>query len=631
MKALLRRLCALLCICALLITPASALSVENALDLLEQTYVNDIPARAYDAETLEELFAVIGDPYTYYMTEQEYQSFLSSVEGDTTVTGIGAAILYTEDGILLDSILPGGGAEAAGLVAGDLIIAIEGVSCANADASHRAQLLGQEGSVVHLSVRHADGSVRDYALTRRTLELHNTTVTAKDGVGFIDCDTFGSQTGAYFSDGIIKYDRQVRLWVADLRGNTGGFSESAVDALGAFAGSGNLLYLKNRGGSVLHSAYRGADRTDKPVIVLTDGHTASASEIFAGGIKGCKAGIVVGSRTYGKGVAQIVYDADTSPLFDGDALKVTAYRFYLADGNTSDRIGVIPTLFVDSFTAPEVAALLCAQKPADGSAYLRLVLNGFDFYVNLPQARAEHADALSTLLAALAPDAAVFYGNDGSERAAAVGELPALCGCTVVERGFADAAQSVYADAINTLGVYRMVIGDGSGMFRPSDTMTRAEVCCLLAQALGIASGADGCFADVPSGSWYAGSVNAMATLGLVSGVGNDRFAPLDTMTQEEFFTVMGRLAEFLNLDACIYLDERPLGTLEPLACYQGFSSWAIRGTDLLANFSPRETGSGTGMLFAALEELQPKEPILREQAADTMYKLLTGLGILSY
>ena len=93
MKALLRRLCALLCICALLITPASALSVENALDLLEQTYVNDIPARAYDAETLEELFAVIGDPYTYYMTEQEYQSFLSSVEGDTTVTGIGAAIL----------------------------------------------------------------------------------------------------------------------------------------------------------------------------------------------------------------------------------------------------------------------------------------------------------------------------------------------------------------------------------------------------------------------------------------------------------------------------------------------------------------------------------------------------------
>ena len=192
MKALLRRLCALLCICALLITPASALSVENALDLLEQTYVNDIPARAYDAETLEELFAVIGDPYTYYMTEQEYQSFLSSVEGDTTVTGIGAAILYTEDGILLDSILPGGGAEAAGLVAGDLIIAIEGVSCANADASHRAQLLGEEGSVVHLSVRHADGSVRDYALTRRTLELHNTTVTAKDGVGFIDCDTFGS-------------------------------------------------------------------------------------------------------------------------------------------------------------------------------------------------------------------------------------------------------------------------------------------------------------------------------------------------------------------------------------------------------------------------------------------------------
>lgn len=631
MKAFLRRLCALLCICTALITPTFALSVEDALDLLEQSYVNEIPSKAYDAETLDELFTIIADPYTYYMAKEEYQSFLSDVEGDSTVTGIGASILYTEDGILLDSVLSGSGAEAAGLVSGDLIIAIEGVSCKNASEDHRAQLLGEAGTVVHVSVRHANGSVRDYTITRRTVALHNTSITVKDGVGYIDCDTFGSHTGDYFSDGIKQYDRQVRFWVVDLRGNTGGYSESAVKALGAFVGSGDLLCFKNRSGFVHHSSYRDADLTDKPVIVLTNGHTASASEIFSGGINGRNAGIVVGFRTFGKGVAQIVYDEDNSPLFDGDALKVTTYRFYLADGNTSDRIGILPTVCVDSAIAPEVAALLCAEKPAGSSAYLHLILNGFDFYVNLPDAQSEHTSALNALLTALAPDTTVFYGENGRECAASVKELRSLCACSAADRSFTDAAQSVYSDKINALGTYRLVFGDGNGMFRPSDTMKRSEVCCLLAQALGITSDADGYFTDVPPDSWYAGSVNAMAALGLVNGIGNDLFAPSGTMTQEEFLTIMGRLAEFLNLNAGNYLDEHPLAALEPLECYRGFSSWAVRGIDLLANFCPHEAGGETGMLFTALEQLEPKAPILREQAAATMYNLLTALGILSY
>lgn len=631
MKALLRRLCALVCVGALLITPTFALSVEDALDLLERSYVNEIPSKAYEAETLDELFAIIADPYTYYMTKEEYQSFLSSVEGDDTVTGIGASILYTKDGIMLDSVLSGSGAEAAGLVSGDLIIAIEGLSCENANEEHRALLLGEVGTVVHITVKHADGSVREHAITRRTVALHNTSVTAADGIGYIDCDTFGSQTGVYFSDGIKKHDRQVRLWVVDLRGNTGGYSESAVKALSAFVGSGDLLYFKSKSGFVHRSSCHDTDLTDKPVIVLTNGRTASASEIFSGGISGRNAGIVVGSRTFGKGVAQIVYDADNSSLFDGDALKVTTYRFYLADGNTSDRIGIIPTVCVDSAIAPEVASLLCAEKPAGSSAYLHLILNGLDFYVNLPDAQASHAPALNALLSALAPDAVVFYGENGSERAATVKELCSLCASPVPDRSFIDTSQSAYSDKINALGVYQLVFGDGNGMFRPSDTMTRAEVCCLLAQALGITSDADGYFTDVPSGSWYAGSVNAMAALDLVNGIGNGRFVPSGTMTQEEFLTIMGRLAEFLNLNAGNYLDNHPLAMLEPLECYQEFSSWAIRGTDLLANFCPHETDVKAGMLFTPLEQLEPKAPVLRGQAAATMYNLLTGLGILSY
>ena len=106
--------------------------------------------------------------------------------------------------------------------------------------------------------------------------------------------------------------------------------------------------------------------------------------------------------------------------------------------------------------------------------------------------------------------------------------------------------------------------GAPGGKFRPDATMTRAEVCALLAQALDVYSKSDGYFADVPKGSWYASSVNAMASLGLVTGVGGGKFAPDATMTQEEFITVLGRFVEFLNLDARAFLDKMSRSFISP-------------------------------------------------------------------
>ena len=93
-------------------------------------------------------------------------------------------------------------------------------------------------------------------------------------------------------------------------------------------------------------SYSGKDLTDKPAIVLMDSGSASASEIFAGGVLGTGSGIVIGTRSYGKGVAQVLYDESNCPYLHGDAVKVTAYRFYCAGGNTTDRIGVVPTLYI---------------------------------------------------------------------------------------------------------------------------------------------------------------------------------------------------------------------------------------------------------------------------------------------
>ena len=622
------RLGAFSCAAALLLaTGAQALSVEEAREILQRSYVDRLPRAAQDASSLDELFSYTDD-YTYYMTGEEYKDFLAGVEGEERFVGIGAEIVYSEEGIEIVSPLKGGGAEKAGLLAGDVIVAIDGESCVPGTAEARERLLGEAGTQVRVTVLRADGSKKDITVTRALVVQANTSVSAEDGIGYIDCGSFGSQTGTYFQDGVRRYSSAVRAWIVDLRSNGGGLTSAAVTALGTFAGKGELAYFVDRDGDAIPERYAGADLTDKPVIVLMNNSSASASEIFAGGILGTGAGIVIGERSYGKGVAQIIYDGTNCPYLTDDAVKLTAYRFYCAGGNTSDRVGVVPTLYIPQGRTTAVAKLLAGEKRADG-AYLHLVLAGLDFYVDADEAK-EESGAAEALLRALAPDAVLYWGENGAEERVTSAQAREKLGAPQASLDFNDAASSAYAGEINALAAYRIVFGD-KGVFRPKDTMTRAEVCALLAQALDVYAQGEGHFTDVPKDSWYAPSVNAMGSLGLISGVGGGRFAPDETMTQEEFITVLGRLVEFLNLDARAYLGEHPLAILQPLAQYKDFSPWAIRCADLLTSSVTDEDGNAVTMYCTDLAHIEPKAPILREQAAAALYNALRTTGVLKY
>ena len=630
MRKRLFRLGALCCVAAMTITTgAQALSVEEAYDILQRSYVDKLPRAAQDAKSLDELFSYTDD-YTYYMTAEEYQAFLQGVEGDVSFAGIGAEITYVPEGIRIVSVLKGGGAEKAGLAAGDIIIAIESESCAPGGAEHRAKLLGEAGTSVTVTVRHADGTQADYTVTRALVTQTNTTVSVTGGVGYIDCDSFGTQTGTYFQEGVRGNDSAVHAWIVDLRGNGGGLTSAAVSALGAFSGEGDLIYFVDQDGESTAQRYSGKDLTDKPAIVLMDSGSASASEIFAGGVLGTGSGIVIGTRSYGKGVAQVLYDESNCPYLHGDAVKVTAYRFYCAGGNTTDRIGVVPTLYIPQDQAVAAARLLSGEKTKD-SAYLRLVLNGYDFYIDIPAGKESSSAALEAILAALTPDAVLYWGENGGERKLTLAQAREKCGFAASSAlDFSDVADSEYAQEIDSLAASRIVFGDG-GKFRPDATMTRAEVCALLAQALDLYSTANGCFTDVAKGSWYAPSVNAMAAIGLVSGVGGGKFDPNATMTQEEFITVLGRLVEFVNLDAREFLDKNPLAILQPLPKYKSFSHWAIRSEELLTNSVFDENGDAVNMYCMSLEDIEPQVPILREQAAAALYNALRTTGVLKY
>ncbi len=624
MKKLLQRFVAVFCVLTLCLTPASALTVEEALGLLEENYVDGLPAAAYEATTLDELFGALGDPYTFYMDAEQYDDFNSATEDGDTVVGLGVVAEFTAEGIRIASVLSGGGAEEAGLVPGDLIIAVGDVSCVPAGSQHRAMILGDAGTYVDITVRHEDGTTQSYHIERREVTAPNTTSSFSDGVGFINCDSFGTQTADYFYEAIDQYGDDARAWIVDLRDNPGGYSGPAVGAVGAFTGPGYMLIYRKNGVTTEYTLYRAEAMTDKPAIVLVNSRSASAAEFFSNDICSEGAGIVIGSRTYGKGTAQVLFNEENHPeLFDGDSLKVTSYRFYCSGGVTTDKIGVLPTLYVNPAYASDVARLLTAEQPKRGDS-LTLTLNGCTFFIDLAQAQTEeYLPAFHELLAALPPDLTVTLTSDGDSKKLTSAQLLERYGAQELDRRFTDVSENYYATEINTLGTYGILWGTGDDRFEPNGTLTRAQLCAMLAQALNRTSLIPSDYSDVPEDSWYSGYVAAMSAFGFVNGVGDGRFDPDGTLTQAQFITVMGRLARYLNCNADDYALALTDSDLSD-ASLANLPDWARVGAKVL-------TGYEGNMFFAPSDEIVPDGSVTRAQAAASLCRVLKTLGVLSY
>lgn len=630
MKKHLSRLLALLLTLLLLIAPVSALTVDQALELLEEWYYYDIPDEAYSAQTLDELLGILGDPYTQYMSAEEYRAFLDALEGSSGTVGIGVTVQLTEQGILVTDVISGGSAKEAGIRAGDLIIEADGVSCVPADESSVDLITGEAGTTVSVTVLR-DGEIRAYVLVRRPVVVPNIDVRIMDGgIGWIDCNSFGWDTGGEFAELVRRDDSRVNVWVVDLRGNGGGYVSAAADMLSALMGPGLYGWFESGDGSERYVSGDLLAVSAKPVIFLTDAYSASASELVASNIRDLGRGVTVGGRTYGKGVAQVTLDETTDPrYFDGDTLKITTYRFYSAGWNTPDSTGVIPTLLVDAGKTVDVAMALCGRQE---SAELRVRLNGQTCYVDPNAAR----DTLEALLAALPPQAELAWSDNGGDyQICTAAEAADRLGVEYESRWFTDVSDSKYADAINAMGAYELLEGDGLGHFTPGKTLTRAELCVMLARVLGVSWQGDSMFSDVGQSAWYGPSVNAMAGLGLVQGVDGvgGRFDPGGTLTQEQFLTIMGRVARFVNLQLGDYGDlletsdswfSRP--QQRALSVY---NQWSKVNVAVLAYGVDIALWGDGDLLYAPLDELSPRTPILREEAAAGMYAVLSGLKIL--
>ena len=609
-----------------LTSAASALTPEQAGQLLTDYYIDEVPQSVLKQATVQKMVEALGDPYTQYFTAEEYAQFNSSME-DTNLVGIGVSMLAVQEGLLIQRVYSDTPAADGGLQAGDLIIAVDGKVITKDHLLVAASWIqGEAGTQVSVTYLR-DGAEHTVTLTRRAVTLPATYSELLDGhIGYIDCDTFGGDTLDHFLDGLGTYGSQADHWIVDLQDNGGGMVDAAASTAACFTGDELSFYFRDKDKIIYPVTTSVKQQTTAPVIVLTNENTASASELFAAAIRDSNAGLVVGGRTYGKGVAQTVFDQQVLPDYfpDGDALKVTVYRLFSSVGTTTNTIGVFPHLLVDSAIAPAVAFLLSGTSPEDTGNTMRIDF-GWKWYVDLDTALSpDYRDAFVALLEALPETASVLEGTGGADgwTATTAAALAQKYGLTEYQpRTFSDIADSPYRQEIQLLATYEVLQGDGSGAFRPTEGLTRAQLCALLAQALHCKeyTGASQ-FSDVAEDSWYASPVNALAKLGLVNGVGNGQFDPDAPVDHQQFITMMARLGRQLNLSLDLTASSQPENALDApqLADY---ADWAKDSVWLL--------GEVSSLLWDEPEDIVPTAPATREEAAALTSSLLVHTGIL--
>jgi len=296
------------------------------------------------------------------------------------VVGVGVEIKTHERGALIVRTIEGGPAAAAGLQAGDLVLAVDGRSLLGLSLEEVVDLVtGSVGARVQLRLDRS-GRIRDVSLTRRQLVIPSVRdvrlLADETGVGYLRLDQFTNDSAAEIDRALWSLHRQgMRALVIDLRGNPGGLLSSAIAISNKFLPCGTIVSTRGRlaEDNMLERA-RFAQTWKIPLVVLVDSGSASASEIFAAAIQENQRGVVVGQPSYGKGTVQTEF-----PLRSVSAsLRITTAKFYSPDGRPMAGAGVTPDIVVPVTEAGHgsESELRAAARAAVGQAVRNLAQHG---------------------------------------------------------------------------------------------------------------------------------------------------------------------------------------------------------------------------------------------------------------
>ena len=378
-------------------TPLLALaSQDDALgevrSLLENRYVDVVSDDVLEAQTVQEMLDKLGDRHTQYLSAEDYDYFLGSL--DRSFSGIGIELEMVAQGVLVTKVFEGYGAAKSGIKPGDIIIQAAGDSFAAKTSEFCvSRLRGAAGSMVDVKVKRGTQTF-DISIERMVIELpliHSEVL--ENHIGYVLVYSFGLETATQFDEHVrALQEKGVDSWIIDLRNNGGGYTQTALDLLGFIIGRENAVILKNRSSlSILYKATKQdytLDTLEQPVVFLTNSYTGSSSEIVTAAVKDHEKATIIGDTTFGSGRVKALL-----PLSNGDYLKMTINWFFSPHNYAIDEVGIQPHMNMSGVDELQTAVLmlknnaLIREDSGDKAGYLQLNAGPNDFAISLEDMR----------------------------------------------------------------------------------------------------------------------------------------------------------------------------------------------------------------------------------------------------
>ena len=314
--------------------------------LIDENYIGDVDEEALEEGIYKGYIQGLEDPYSVYYNEEETKDLYETTEGE--YSGIGAVLSQDlESGVItLVQIYEGSPAAKAGLKDNDILTKVGDIEVTGMDLSEVVTYIkGEKGTDVDLTVlRGEDAEEITVTATRDTVEARTVKYEMLEGqTGYLSVSEFDSVTYAQYEEALNELtDQGMTGLIVDLRNNPGGNLNTVCEMLDLVLPKGTIVYTEDKDGKRETATSDDEHQINVPMVVLVNGNSASASEIYAGAVQDYGIGKIVGTQTYGKGVVQQIFD-----LGDGTSVKLTIAEYFTPNGRNIDGEGITPDVEVE--------------------------------------------------------------------------------------------------------------------------------------------------------------------------------------------------------------------------------------------------------------------------------------------
>jgi carboxyl-terminal processing protease len=312
-------------------------------DYLGRTYKNQ--EEGYKA--VREMLKKLGDPYTRFMNPEEFQAMQIDTSGELTGVGIQLAKDEKTNQLVVIAPIEDTPAFKAGILSKDVIVKVDGKPTKGMEVDDAVKLIrGKPNTKVVLTIQRGDRNI-DYPLVRARIEIHPVRAQVENTpigkIGYIRLNQFSSHAGDEMKVAIADMEKEkVKGYILDLRSNPGGLLYTSVEIARQWIDKGKIVSTVDRRGEVEQQSANDKALTNKSLVVLVDGGSASASEILSGALQDNKRATLVGTTTFGKGLVQSVRG-----LGDGSGLAVTIQKYLTPKGTDINKHGIKPDVVVE--------------------------------------------------------------------------------------------------------------------------------------------------------------------------------------------------------------------------------------------------------------------------------------------